>query len=533
MKVFRKRDVSLRNLDNLATPLPQNQLRWREFWGEARTRILVWYVVILALTFGIAIPAFRQLMFARVDARVRQDMLGEVEDFRELLAGRVNLERLENNRIIDNDKAATRKVQPISSVEKSLIRDLRVPTTEQEMKRFFEAYLKVEIPEDNIFLITFVNGTFYESSPKALPKALKPNTALMRQWATQAEPGQGEQVSQNQDINGIFYFVEPIKTNGKLLGTLVIAHSAEEHAEILEAVSVIVQVTLAVLLIALLLVWFAAGRILQPLRALATTAQSISGTDLTQRIPIRGEGELAKLAATFNKMMDRLESAFISQRNFVNDAGHELRTPITIIRGHLELMGNYPDDHQATLAVVMDELDRMSGFVEDLILLARAERPNFLQLEIVDAAAITQEVFDKAQALARRNWQLEAVATGKIVIDPERIIQAVMHLVYNAIQHTETTDVILIGSTVRNGNVHFWVQDSGEGIALDDQQRIFDRFARVSNRRRSSEGAGLGLSIVKAITEAHSGQVTFHSQVGVGSTFTIVVPLETDSPSIV
>lgn len=210
MKVFRRREVYLKDLDEPTTSLPQCQSLWREFWGEARTRILVWYVVILALTFGIAIPAFRQLLFARVDQRVRQDMLGEVEDFRELLAGRVNLERLENNRIEDNDKAATREVRPISSAEKALMIDLRVPTTEQEMKRFFEAYLKVEIPEDNIFLITFVNGKFYESSPKALPEDLKPETALMRQWATQAEPGEGKQISQNHDINHIFYFVEPI-----------------------------------------------------------------------------------------------------------------------------------------------------------------------------------------------------------------------------------------------------------------------------------------------------------------------------------
>ncbi|MFB2978573.1 ATP-binding protein [Microseira sp. BLCC-F43] len=525
MKVFRKRHVSVSDLRDRGTPIPQNQ-RWRDLWGEARTRILVWYVVILTLTFGMAIPAFRQLLFARVDARVRQDMLGEVEDFRELLAGRVNLERLENNRIDDNDTAAIREVQPISSVEQALMRDLRVPTTEQEMKRFFEAYLKVEIPEDNIFLITFVNGTFYESSPKALPKDLKPDTDLMRQWATQAEPGEGKQVSQNRDINRIFYFVEPIKTNGKILGTLVIAHSAEEHAEILEAVVAIAQVVLAVLLIALLLVWFAAGRILQPLRELAITAQSISGSDLTQRIPVRGKGELANLAVTFNKMMDRLESSFISQRNFVNDAGHELRTPITIIRGYLELMASNPDDWQENLAIVVDELGRISSFVDDLILLAQAESPNFLQLEIVDTAAITQEIFDRAQTLASRNWQLEAAAKGKIIVDRQRIIQAIMHLVRNATQHTETTDAILIGSKICKGKVHFWVQDRGEGIDIENQQRIFDRFARVPNRRRSSEGAGLGLSIVKAITEAHKGQVTLYSQVGVGSTFTIVLPLE-------
>jgi signal transduction histidine kinase len=525
MKLFRKRHVSVSDLRDRSTSIPQNQ-RWREFWGEARTRILVWYVVILTLTFGIAIPAFRQLLFARVDARVRQDMLGEVEDFRELLAGRINLERLENNRIDDKDTAATTEEQPISSVEQALVRDLRVPTNEEEMKRFFEAYLKIEIPEDNIFLITFVNGTFYESSPKALPQELKPDTPIMQQWATQAEPGQGEHLSQNRHINRIFYFVEPIKINGKILGTLVIAHSAEEHAEILEAVVAIAQVALGVMLIALLLVWFAAGRILKPLGELATTAQSISGNDLTQRIPVRGEGELAKLAATFNKMMDRLESSFISQRNFVNDAGHELRTPITIMRGYLELMASNPDDLQENLAIIMDELDRMSGFVDDLILLAQAERPNFLQLEIVDTTAITQEIFDKAQALASRNWQLEAAAKGKIVVDPQRIIQAVMHLARNATEHTKTTDAILIGSKIYKGRVHFWVQDRGEGIDIENQQRIFDRFARVPNRPRSSKGAGLGLSIVNAITEAHRGYVTLYSQVGAGSTFTIVLPLE-------
>ncbi|HEY9627448.1 MAG TPA: ATP-binding protein [Coleofasciculaceae cyanobacterium] len=526
MKVFHKRDVAGKNLDDRATFRSQYQLRWREFWGEARTRILVGYVVILVLTFGIAIPAFRQLLFARVDARFREDMLGEVEDFKELLAGRVNLERLENNRIKDNDEATARDVQDISAMEKALMRDLQVPTTEQEMKRFFESYLKVEIPEDNIFLITFVNGRFYDSSPKALPKDLKPDSTLMQQFATQTEPEQGEQASKNQDINRFSYFVEPVKTNGKQLGTLVIVHSAEEHAEILEAVGVIVQVALAVLMIALLLVWFAAGRILQPLRTLATTAQSINGSDLTQRIPVRGGGELANLAATFNKMMDRLESSFMSQRNFVNDAGHELRTPITIIRGYLELIDDNPDDQQETLAVVMDELDRMSGFVEDLILLTRAERPDFLQLEMVDATEMTQEIFAQAQSLVERNWQLEAVAKGKIVIDRQRVMQAILHLAHNATQSTETTDTILMGSAIHQGNIHFWVQDRGEGIALENQRRIFDRFARVSDHRRRSEGAGLGLSVVKAIAEAHSGQVTLHSQVGVGSTFTIVLPLD-------
>lgn len=189
-------------------------------------------------------------------------------------------------------------------------------------------------------------------------------------------------------------------------------------------------------------------------------------------------------------------------------------------------MSSHPDEQQDTLEVVMDELDRMSRFVEDLVLLAKAERPNFLQLETVDAEALTHELFVKAQVLAPRNWQLESVAKGRIVVDRQRIIQAVMNLAQNATQHTEPDDTITIGSAIRKDKVHFWVRDTGAGIRLEDQQRIFERFARASHGRRRSEGAGLGLSIVKAIAEAHGGQVSLRSQLGSGSTFAVILPLE-------
>ncbi|MBF2049989.1 MAG: HAMP domain-containing protein [Elainella sp. C42_A2020_010] len=531
--MFRERAFSVKNPDHRVTASSSSaRFRWPEVWGEARTRVLVWYTVILALAFGLAIPAFRQRLFDRVEARVQQDIWGEVRDFRELLSGRIDLESLENNRMehfhpIDPDPARPAPLPPADAREAALMRDLQLPTTAAEARRFFSAYLQVEIPEDNIYLITFVDGQFYQSSPVALPRDFRPDTPLMRRWATQTEPEQGEQTSLYNENDRILYVVEPVKANGKLLGTWVVAHSViGERAEVLEAVGVVIQVSLVVLAISLLLAWFAAGRVLQPLRVLTATIQSISETDLTRRIPVQGQGELAKLATTFNDMMDRLESSFISQRNFVNDAGHELRTPITIMRGHLELMSSHPDEQQDTLEVVMDELDRMSRFVEDLVLLAKAERPNFLQLETVDAEALTHELFVKAQVLAPRNWQLESVAKGRIVVDRQRIIQAVMNLAQNATQHTEPDDTITIGSAIRKDKVHFWVRDTGAGIRLEDQQRIFERFARASHGRRRSEGAGLGLSIVKAIAEAHGGQVSLRSQLGSGSTFAVILPLE-------
>jgi signal transduction histidine kinase len=308
----------------------------------------------------------------------------------------------------------------------------------------------------------------------------------------------------------------------------IVAHTtAGERTETLEALQIIVEVKIIALMVAFLFAWLAAGRVLEPLRALTQATQSISESDLTQRISVQsGGGEIAELAKTFNAMMDRLEASFAIQRNFVNDAGHELRTPITIIRGHLELMGDDPDEQQETVALVIDELDRMNRFVDDLLLLAKAERPDFLLLETVDVTAFTEELFTKATALASRTWKIAGVGKGHVVIDRQRLTQAVMNLAQNATQYTVESDTITLGSSISKGKVRFWVSDTGEGIALDDQKRIFERFARTTSSRRRSEGAGLGLSIVRVIAEAHDGQIYLKSKLGNGSTFTIVLPVE-------
>jgi signal transduction histidine kinase len=404
---------------------------------------------------------------------------------------------------------------------------LKPPSSDEELEDFFDAFLSRQLPEDDTHFITFVNEKFYKSSPSARPDPFAKDSKLMRRWAKLTQPEQGERSVSDKTIENIIYIAEPVKINGKTLGVFVVAHTtAGERGEVLDAVSVIVQLSSVVLIVALVFAWLVSGRILAPLRLLMVTTRSISESDLAQRLPVKGKGEIAELAITFNEMMDRLEAAFTSQRNFINDAGHELRTPITIIRGHLELMGDSPEEVQETVALVVDELDRMSRFVEDLILLAKAERPDFLQLETVDLNSLTQELFLKAQALADRNWQLDAIGKGKIVVDRHRLTQAVMNLAQNATQHTLSTDTISLGSAINRGKVHFWVKDTGEGIAKADQQRIFGRFARATNSRRRSEGAGLGLSIVQVIAQAHHGSVKLRSRLGFGSTFTIVLPVE-------
>jgi signal transduction histidine kinase len=268
--------------------------------------------------------------------------------------------------------------------------------------------------------------------------------------------------------------------------------------------------------------------VLRPVRMVTGTATAISEGDLTRRIEVTGRDEVGALAATFNDMLDRLEEAFATQRRFVDDAGHELRTPITVIRGHLELLEqDDPDERRRTLALVMDELDRMQRIVNDLIVLAKSEQPDFLDLNTVDVEKLTEEVHAKAAAIAPRDWRLERAGRGIVVADRQRLTQALMQLAQNAAQHTEEGATIGLGSVVVDGEARMWVRDTGPGIPSDQREQVFRRFAR-GRGTRPSEGAGIGLAIVKAIAEAHHGRIELDSTPGVGSTFTVVIP--TDQP---
>ncbi|MGB3760465.1 MAG: ATP-binding protein [Rivularia sp. (in: cyanobacteria)] len=488
---------------------------WRGLLWATRTRILFWYVLIITFIYLVSIPAFRNLLYSRVDTRVRRELVEKMEIFNQLI---------ENGSDIELDQAELEDYGWINEPDTRLVS----PSSEQELKGFFNAFLAKQLPEDDTFLLTFVDREFFKSSPRGRPEIFDRDSELMRGWSKSVKSEQGEIELPDNEVGGIIYMIQPVKIQGKTLGVFVVAHTIEgEREEVIEAVTVVIQISIFVLLAALILSWIASGKVLAPLRSFSKTARSISESDLSQRIPIQGKDELAEVATTFNEMMDRLQTNFNTQRNFINDAGHELRTPITIIRGHLELMGDDdPEEIHETVTLVIDKLDRMSRFVEDLILLSKAERPDFLQLETVNIKTLTQELFAKAQVLGERNWCLDKVATGMIVIDRQRLTQAIMNLAQNATQHTSSNDTIAIGSSMTKGKVKFWVRDTGEGINKSDQKRIFERFARAANSRRRSEGAGLGLSIVKAIAEAHHGEITLQSQPGKGAFFAIILPVK-------
>lgn len=458
-------------------------------WG-VRTRMLVWYVLLMAVATTASVIVVRRVLTIQVDRRIDANLVQESDELRRLARGR----------------------DPETGERFS-----------GDVERIFEVFLQRNIPARTEAYLTFVDGELFMRSRHVVPYRLDRDPELVAEWSSLSEAERGEV---DTPAGTVEYLAVPLVFGDDPRGVFVAAFFRDlELADVRPALIGAVAIGLITLLVGSVLAWRVAESILRRVRDVSGTATTITEGDLTRRIDVRGRDEIATLARTFNDMLDRLQEAFAAQRRFVDDAGHELRTPITIIRGHLELLDEDPEERRATLALVMDELERMQRIVDDLLVLAKAEQPDFLDLATVDLAGLTEEIHAKVRGLGGREWHLEEVGKGRIVADRQRLTQAAMQLAQNAVQHAEGD--VDIGSSLRNGEARLWVADRGPGVAPEVRDRIFRRFARGPGARRS-EGAGIGLAIVWAIAEAHHGRVDVDGRPGAGATFTIVVP--TDPP---
>ena len=279
-------------------------------------------------------------------------------------------------------------------------------------------------------------------------------------------------------------------------------------------------------LASMLIGWLIAGQVIAPLRRLQSVAGSIDNSDLTRRVPEDGDDEIAELASTFNAMLDRLERAYAEQRQFVDDAGHELRTPITVVRGQLELLETSPpEDRDRSIALATAELDRMARMVNDLLTLAVADSGEFVQPAPVDVADLTIDIEDKARTMDERVSLVE-MSEGTVLLDEHRVTEAVLELTGNALRYSDGP--VDLGSTfVGSGDQRcwrIWVRDSGPGVPPEEKAALFSRFRRGETGSARGGGAGLGLSIVDAIGRAHGGRAFVESTVGIGSVFGLEIP---------
>jgi len=276
------------------------------------------------------------------------------------------------------------------------------------------------------------------------------------------------------------------------------------------------------LAVALLVAYFAGGRVSAPLRRMAAVSRRVDAGDLEARMAVpAGHDEVRTLTEAFNHMLDRLAEQIDSQRGFIADASHELRTPLTVIRGQLEVLAALPDPSSAEVRrverLVAAEIARTSRLVDDLLLLAQAERPAFLHLEAIDIESFVAELWDGMSLTAERSFELGPVPAGTLLADPDRVAQALRNLARNAIENTPGGQglVRLDVKTFGADRIRFTVSDNGNGIPPAERTRVFERFHRTDPARsRSTGGVGLGLAIVRAIAEAHGGTVVAGDRLG-------------------
>jgi signal transduction histidine kinase len=287
--------------------------------------------------------------------------------------------------------------------------------------------------------------------------------------------------------------------------------------------------------IALVLTLVLSRRISSPVRALTATAKKLGQGDFSQRVPSKGKGEIAELAQAFNSMADDIERNEKLRQNLVADTAHELRTPLSNLRGYLEAIKDdviKPD--ATTINSLYEEATLLTRLVDDLQELALAEASELkLTIQADDISTVIKQVAISSQSQAvDKGISLRTDLPDKLPlcdIDSQRITQVLHNLISNAVTHTPRDGTITISAKESGKYVEVTVADTGEGIPAEELPNIFERFYRVDrSRSRRTGGSGLGLTIAKRLVEAHGGQISVQSEPGKGSRFTFTIPISAD-----
>lgn len=278
---------------------------------------------------------------------------------------------------------------------------------------------------------------------------------------------------------------------------------------------------------------FLAGRALRPIGRMGAAAAEISASDLSRRIEVNGNDELARLARTLNATFDRLQEAFERQTRFTADASHELRTPLSIVAGNVELALKRPrtaEEYRESLVEIQEATSRMQSIVEGLLTLARADARSVPFAKApVSLGALCEEVVRLHRPVAeQREVSLAVEASAEVVVtgDGERLRDLVSNLVTNAIRYNHSGGRVVVRVAREDGRALLSVEDTGIGIPAEDLPHVFERFYRVDKARsREAGGSGLGLAIAKWIVDAHSGLISVESVPGKGTRFDVRLPV--------
>ena len=492
----------------------RSRTRFRLVPGSIRFRLTAWYALLLALV--LAILGFSVLNLA--ERRLRED----VDQRLEATAGDINA-------------AAGARARTLVAERGGFLFAEIIP----DLGPFEARGLSIQIvdPED----------TIRESAGYAPPFVLLPHDQAAPDrpvWSTRPVDG--------TDIRVVRYPIIAIRrATGaeETIGAILVGESLDDlHDTLASLRQTLLTTSVAGLVLAVVGGWLLAGRALRPVDRVTATAAQIAAGDgsaasLATRLQVPRSGdEIARLSGTFNRMLDRIETAFATQRRFVADASHELRTPLTAIRGNVDVLmrqaaaadlGPAREDVAAALDDMRRESARMGRLLDDLLLLARADADTRVRLDArpVRLDEVAQDAVRTAGALA--GGQRIAVEAAPVVVpgDADRLQQLLLILLENAVRHTPSDGRIAVEVLPTNGSgaARLVVRDTGEGIAPEHLPHVFDRFYRADGARsRATGGTGLGLAIARTIARAHGGDIAVASTPDHGATFTVTLPARTE-----
>jgi two-component system, OmpR family, sensor kinase len=428
-----------------------------------------------------------------------------------LLVGILSITTFETDRVfVDQSLAATTRT--LAAEVDSFQKEISGPGT-GTLEPTTVDYLRSRVlPQGEVIVVQVAPGVRLGSAGSA-PLLRNPTIAALLAHP----PTAGH--SYRSTLGGVdtLYLVTPVRRGSTTVGTMVVASDLSQlRSDQDRVLALLVGEALVALVGAVAGAYLLLRRLLQNVGRITSTASSIEDGDLDRRLGDQGtDDEVGQLAATFDSMLDRLEEGMASQRQLLSDVSHQLRTPLTVIRGHLEILTRQSTIDQRevrdTVALVIDELDHMRALVERLLMLGRALEPDFLDIGPLDLRTFVAEFFESARVLADRRWQLGPVPDLVLDVDVAKLRGALFNLVDNAVKATTEGDRIEVGAwqDQATGNLEIAVDDSGPGIPPAQLETVLRRFGRSDSAER--EGTGLGLAIARAVAEAHDGSLRLGS----------------------
>ncbi|HET7310671.1 MAG TPA: HAMP domain-containing sensor histidine kinase [Mycobacteriales bacterium] len=454
-------------------------------WGTA-ARLAAFVAVMLAAIIGVALFGLLRTFRAQSDASTTRSLVLELQAFR--------------------DAAGLRPAG-------------------QTLSAFSESYLRTRVlPSGESLAVLLPTGSLIGSAGSA-PLLSSPTVTA---WAG-TPPSKG--LSRQLVAGHTSYLVTaiPLITGDTPVATVVAAADLERVHEDLGRVRDLAIGEAAIALAAAVAgSYLMLRRLLGRVGRITDTASDIAAGALDRRLHDPNDtDEVGRLAATFDVMADKLSAAMAAQRRLLSDVSHQLRTPLTVARGHLEVLDRTGAENPAavreTVDLVVDEIDHMKALVEQLLMLGHALEPDFLSLEPVDLRSFCRELVDSTRVIATRQWELSDVPDVVLQVDAAKLRGALLNLIDNAVRATRDGDVVAIAvDRDVTGQTTLSVDDSGPGIPPDRRKLVLGRFARPG--AADSEGSGLGLAIAQAVARAHGGELVIGESPQGGCRVSIMLP---------